>query len=270
MLTDYDFLCCLLDYIPDRIYFKDKEGRFVRVSKAEAEYLGAKDPAEVIGKTDFDFFAPELAQAAYDDEQEVMRSGKPIIGKMEKKLLLDGRTGWALVAKVPLRDSNWTLTGTCGISKDITALKETEDALQSANVGLEYQKVQLERSLDELNKAHEELKEAQARVIEFEKVQWIARLAFGVAHEVRNPLGILEMGISYLSNKPELTQDETLGAVLRGMSEAIQRADVVISALMEGAVHSGITIKSDDVPATVKVAVEMMKSSNLGPAGRSL
>ena len=155
----YKMLCSLLEYIPDRIYFKDQQGAFVLVSQSEAEYLGTVDPAEVIGKTDFDYFEPSLAQAALEDEQELMRLGRSISGKEEKKQLLDGRTGWALVTKIPLRDADGSIIGTCGISKDITALKETEEALCSANTALAAQKALLEESLRELEKTKQQLQQ---------------------------------------------------------------------------------------------------------------
>lgn len=155
----YKLLSCLLDYIPDRIYFKDKQGAFVLVSRSEAEYLGAVEPAEVIGKTDFDYFEHSVAQAALEDEQELMRLGKSITGKEEKKRLLDGRTGWALVTKIPLRDADGGIIGTCGISKDITALKETEEALYKANAALASQKALLEQSMAELQQTKLELQQ---------------------------------------------------------------------------------------------------------------
>jgi len=158
----YQFLRCLLDSIPDRIYFKDKKGSFVLVSQSEAEYLGAGNPADVIGKSDFDYFDRELAQKSFDDEQTVMQAGTSITGKEERKMLLDGRTGWALVAKIPLRDAEGRIVGTCGISKDITHLKETEDALQAANATLASQKARLEESMAELQLAKRELQEQLA------------------------------------------------------------------------------------------------------------
>lgn len=132
-------------------------GAFVLVSRSEAQYLGAEDAAEVIGKTDFDFFEPELAQMALDDEKKLMQAGASISGKEERKQLLDGRTGWALVTKIPLRDSDDSIIGTCGISKDITSLKEAEEALQQANATLSLQKTQLEQSMAELRRAEQEL-----------------------------------------------------------------------------------------------------------------
>ena len=158
----YKMLSCLLEYLPDRIYFKDTQGAFVLVSRSEAQYLGAEEPAEVIGKTDFDYFESSLAQAALEDEQDLMRQGRSINGKEEKKLLLDGRTGWALVTKIPLRDTDGSIIGTCGISKDITALKETEDALYRANAALASQKALLEQSMAELQQTKLELQQQLA------------------------------------------------------------------------------------------------------------
>ena len=262
----YDYLCCLLDYIPDRIYFKDRKGHFVLVSRAEAEYLGAKDPAEVIGRTDFDYFEPTLAQAAFDDEQQVMRAGNSITGQVEKKQLLDGRTGWALVAKIPLRDSDGKIIGSCGISKDITPLKDFEHALQASNLALATQTAKLEESLVELHKTHQELMATQQRLIEFEKVQMLTHLALGVAHEIRNPLGVIEMGVQFMAGKPAITQDEQLASVMRAMSDSVRQADIVISALTESARSSGVTVKSSDIAASVQRAVDMMSGSQPSPS----
>lgn len=166
-----EFLNCLLESIPDRIYFKDKQGRFLEVSRAEAEYLHASRPIDVVGKTDFDYFTAELAQAAFDDEQRIMLTGTPIMGKVEKKLLLDGRTGWALVSKIPLRDITGKIIGTCGISKDITELKTAEEALQALNADLASQKGKLEESFAELKRKNEELNAAQQRLIQLESAR---------------------------------------------------------------------------------------------------
>ncbi|MCB1279141.1 PAS domain-containing protein [Prosthecobacter sp.] len=260
-----DFLRGLLDYIPDRIYFKDLQGRFVLVSKSEADYLGAKNAADVVGKTDFDYFDKELAQAAFDDEQEVMRTGKAMKGKVEEKLLLDGRTGWALVAKIPMRDAAGVVIGTCGISKDVTRLRETQDSLHEALSAVACQKNQLAKSLTDLNKAHQELKTAQEQLIDFQKLQGLARLAFGAAHEIRNPLATLELGIGFLSSQSSIMEEEAASDALQGMSEAITRAEIVIRALMDGATATGVTLKPGEASEIVRQAVEKIKSEKAQP-----
>ncbi len=254
-----DFLHSLLDHIPDRIYFKDRQGRFVLVSKSEALYLGASDPAEVLGKTDFSFFDPELAQAAFDDEQVVMRTGTAITGKVEEKLLLDGRTGWALVAKIPMRDEAGEIIGTCGISKDITRLRETQDSLHEALSAVASQKTQLSKSLTDLHQAHQELKTAQEQLIDFQKLQGLARLSFGVAHEIRNPLATIELGLSFLANQPAIMVDESSSVAVQGMAEAIRRVEIVLRALMDGATATGITLKPGEAAEIVRQAADRIK-----------
>ncbi len=81
----------LMDHVPDQIYFKDRESRFVRINKSQAEILGLADPCQAVGKTDFDFFAEEHARAAYEDEQQIIRTGQPLVGKEEKETYGEGR-----------------------------------------------------------------------------------------------------------------------------------------------------------------------------------
>lgn len=119
----------LLANSPDFIYFKDRQSRFVRVSRSVALKFGVADPGEMVAKTDFDFFLREHAQAAFDDELEIMRLEQPIVGKPEKEIHLNGRTCWVLTTKLPWRDQSGRIIGTCGISKDVTAIKEAEQQL---------------------------------------------------------------------------------------------------------------------------------------------
>lgn len=129
-INEQDLLRTLLDNSPDHIYFKDMQSRFLKCSKAQALQFGAASPAALVGKTDFDFFSEEHARPAYEDEQEILRTGQPMIGKAEKETWKDGRAeSWTLSTKMPLRNSAGVIIGTFGISKDITALKQTEAAL---------------------------------------------------------------------------------------------------------------------------------------------
>lgn len=119
--------------VPDAVYFKDLESRFVRASLSLAQRVGYDDPNELVGKSDLDLFSEEHGLAAFTDEQEVIRTGKPILGKVEKETLADGRSTWVLTSKLPWRNPMGAVIGTFGISKDITALKRAEEELQDAS-----------------------------------------------------------------------------------------------------------------------------------------
>ncbi len=123
----FDFL---LEHTPDQVYFKDREGRFLRASRAVTEFLNARNPGDLIGRSDFDFWSPETAQAARVDEQRIMQTGQPLVGKVEKLVRPDGRIHWDYTTKLPLRDSRGEIVGICGINKDFTEIKRMEDALR--------------------------------------------------------------------------------------------------------------------------------------------
>jgi PAS domain S-box-containing protein len=122
----------LLENSADCIYFKDRESRIVRCSKSQRQRYG-DGVADLIGKTDFDLFTEEHARPAFEDEQEIIRSGRPLIGKVEREMTKDGRESWALTSKMPLRNQAGEIVGTFGISKDITAIKKAEAELERAH-----------------------------------------------------------------------------------------------------------------------------------------
>ncbi|MEE9602224.1 MAG: response regulator [Thermoguttaceae bacterium] len=127
----------LMDNLPDAIYFKDTGSRFLRISKALAKLFGLNDPAEAAGKTDFDFFTEEHAQQARTDEEDLMRTEKPVLGKEEKETWPDGHITWASTSKLPLRDKGGRIIGTFGVSRDVTQRKQAEEALQTAKEAAE-------------------------------------------------------------------------------------------------------------------------------------
>ncbi len=127
-----DLLQALMDNMPDTIYFKDTASRFTRINKAQAQVLGVRDPQEVIGKTDSDFFADEHARAAYEDEQKMVETGEALIAKEEKVRRADGTFRWVSASKVPIKDAAGHVTGIVGISRDITKRKQVTDALRES------------------------------------------------------------------------------------------------------------------------------------------
>ena len=132
-----DLLRAMLDYLPDSIYFKDRQSRFLAISRALATRLGLRSPEEAYGKTDRDFFDSAHARETHADEQTIMRTGQPLVGKTEREVWPQGEK-WVLTTKVPLRNRQGEIIGTFGISKDITEIKAAEREMVSArDVALE-------------------------------------------------------------------------------------------------------------------------------------
>jgi PAS domain S-box-containing protein len=122
----------LMDNLPDHIYFKDLESRFIRVNSTQAQMFGFKDPDKLIGKTDFDFFSEEHAKQAYEDEQNIILTGQSLI-KEEKETWEDRPDNWVHTTKVSLRNEDGNIVGTFGISRDITDRKLAEEEIQLKN-----------------------------------------------------------------------------------------------------------------------------------------
>jgi twitching motility protein PilJ len=129
-VQDGDLLRALMDSTTDIVYFKDLESRFIRLNKAHAARFGLKHPQDAIGKSDFDFFTREHAQGAYDDEQKIIQTGRPMTDMEEKETWADREDTWVLSTKNPLYDSTGRIAGTWGITKDITDRKRAAEALQ--------------------------------------------------------------------------------------------------------------------------------------------
>ncbi|HEY0717740.1 MAG TPA: EAL domain-containing protein [Streptosporangiaceae bacterium] len=131
-LNEFALICMrnLLCSGEDRIYFKDRQSRFLLVSAAWVDACAPDlTAAEVIGKTDFDVFGGEHASAAFEDEQRIIRTGEPLIGKVERETFIGRPECWVSSTKMPLRDDDGQIIGTFGISRDVTAQIRAERAL---------------------------------------------------------------------------------------------------------------------------------------------
>jgi len=128
IIYEQSLLHALMDNISDTVYFKDKEKRFIRVNKVKAEHSEVT-PEEMIGKTDFDFFPPEIAKQSSADDDLVIKSAKPIIDKVEKIIYSDKTEHWVSTTKVPWYNSEGKIIGTIGITRDITERKEAEEMI---------------------------------------------------------------------------------------------------------------------------------------------
>ena len=122
-------LSTLMEHLPDNIYFKDLDSRFIAVNRAMSRWAGLNDPAELIGKSDQDLFTSEHSQRALEDEREIIRTGKPLINREEKETWPDREDTWVSTTKMPLLDADGRIIGTFGLSRDITQLKKLENTL---------------------------------------------------------------------------------------------------------------------------------------------
>ncbi len=125
-------LHALLDNIPDSIYFKDCDSRFLRISRGMSRKFQLDSPEVAIGKTDADIFTEEHAAQARRDELQIMESGEPMVSRVERETWPDRPDSWCSTTKMPLRDASGTIVGTFGISRDITELIAVEQQLREA------------------------------------------------------------------------------------------------------------------------------------------
>ena len=137
---DVQMLRALIDGLPDFLYAKDLDCRFVIANKSVAAAMRTTF-AELRGKSDADFYAPELSKAFLDDDQSVLHSGEPLINRAERAKDGDGNDIVILTTKVPLRDAQGRTIGLVGVGRDITARVRAEeetrrarDAAEAANV----------------------------------------------------------------------------------------------------------------------------------------
>jgi PAS domain S-box-containing protein len=126
---------------------KDTASRFLVANLAVARFMGGSIQEELIGKMDHDFYEKELADEYRSDEQEVIRSGKPLINKDEPKMGPDNKMAWVSTTKVPFRDSQGRIIGIIGISRNITERKEAENACNRLNRELALKNKELESIL---------------------------------------------------------------------------------------------------------------------------
>jgi PAS domain S-box-containing protein len=244
----------LLQNLPDNIYFKDLQSRFILINPASVRIFGLRSPEDAIGKTDFDIFTQEHAAQAFADEQEILRTGRAIVGKDEKETWPDGTISWVTTTKLPLRNKQGEIVGTFGISRDITGRKLAEDALKQA--------------VEDLQISREKLRSAHQQLMHAEQLETVGRMAAGVAHEVQNPLQILLMSLDYLAQRI-VDRDAVLDGVLNEMRNATLRADTIIRGLLDFSRSDNLVLKAQDLNALVNNALALVKHA-LSPHGVEL
>jgi two-component system, sensor histidine kinase and response regulator len=223
----------------ERVYFKDRMSRFLSVSEGwAAAYAPGRTTEELIGKTDFDVFSEQHAAAAFDDEQQIMRTGEPIVSKVERETYSGRPDAWVSTTKMPLRDERGEIIGTFGISRDVTAQVRAEEALT--------------RQAQQLSTQNERLRELDEMKDEFIGL---------VSHELRTPLTSIIGYVKLLRDKrvSELHADH-YADVIQWNSQRLLR--LVEDLLFLSQNHPGkmaVELRSTDLSKIAASAVEEMR-----------
>ncbi|MEE4285219.1 MAG: response regulator [Mariniphaga sp.] len=158
LIRETALLDSMLKTLPDFVYFKDTESKFLRVSESMVPLFGTKSSAEILGKSDFDFHPPKDAKRYFDEEQEIIKKGEGFVDTIRQGIDENGEELWTSVTKLPMFDKNGKCLGTFGISKDITDIKKLEIEVRRRNEQLSAQQEELQAVNDQLKQQQEELR----------------------------------------------------------------------------------------------------------------
>ena len=176
----------LLDNLPDYVFVKDRDCRFVTANRAHLNLLDARHVDDVAGKTDLDLFPSDLAERYYADDREVIRSGKTLPYRVEEALDLQGNRQWLLTTKVPLKDAGGQVTGLVGIARDITPLKQIEEDLALENEERQRAQEELTQTVRDLAEA-KDVSEKQAEELAKANAE-LEQFAYAASHDLKEPV----------------------------------------------------------------------------------
>jgi PAS domain S-box-containing protein len=163
LAAEKNLLRTVIDNLPDRVYVKDCQGRYMLDNVAHQKQIGVSSAEAVIGKTGYDLFPRDVAARFEQDDQAILRSATPLYDREELAVDRKGQKRWLLTTKVPFTDGNGSIVGIVGLSRDIT-----------------------------------ELKNAQTQLVQAEKLAGLGQMVAGVAHEINNPLSFVANNVAVL------------------------------------------------------------------------
>ena len=210
LAEERNLLRVLIDNLPDLIYVKDAQSRFLLANQATARSLAVPDQDELAGKTDFDFHAPDMAETYYADELAVIASGQPLINREER--ILDQETGatrWLLSTKVPFRDIQGNLAGLVGINRDVTELKQAENKLLAA---------------------HKELKEKNAQLAELNASK--DKFFSIISHDLKSPFTVILGYSQVIAENFEALGKEEIATLIGSLRTSIEKLYALLENLL--------------------------------------
>ena len=262
------FYHSLVESLPQNIFRKDLDGRFTFGNGRFCTEIG-KTPEQLIGKTDTDFFPPELAAKYRADDVQVIQSGKSF-EVVEQHVTPQGEKLYVQAIKTPVYDAAGHVIGTQGIFWDITEKYRAQENLRQAYAELAAKETELLHTMSALKQSHEELIQAQLQLIQAEKLESVGRLAAGVAHEVKNPLAILLMGLDYLTegcsrrigregDDSAAAEDDEVATVIGAMRDAVERADTIVRGLVDFSANRQLDLMGQDLDVVIARSLLLVK-----------
>ncbi len=218
-----NLLTMLLENIPDSIYFKDTESRFLRISKAMARKFALEGENNAIGKRDADIFTREHAESARNDELRIMETGEPLVDRIERETWPDREDTWCMSTKMPLRDEDGRTIGTFGITRDITELTKSQ--------------VELREARDAADKANQA------------KSNFLANMS----HEIRTPMNAI-IGMSELLAHTNLTPEQRdYNTLVRDSADSLLR---LLNEILDFSKIEANKLELESIPFSLRDVIE--------------
>ena len=231
----------IVDRAPMLLFVRDLNGRFTMVNQLYEQLSGLKRE-EVVGRTPYDIFPEARALEYLSHDRQVIETGKA--QHFEESSCVNGVERFWLALKMPLWGDDGRLIGVAGMSTEITERKRIETELR-----------QLNQTLEEANRV---IRKTQEQLIQAEKMESVGRLAAGVAHEVKNPLALILMGVEYLSQGTG-PDDPNVGVILDEMRKAVGRAEKIIHGMVDFSASRQLEIRMTDVNTVIMDTLPFIK-----------
>jgi PAS domain S-box-containing protein len=213
LARERSLLRLVIDNVPDNIYVKDRELRYLLVNEAGVAVRGLSGEADLIGRTAFDFYPPDVAAQFDAEDKTVIETGTPIVDRQRHEVTLSGERKWYMGTKVPLRDEDGSIIGVVGVGRDITELKRSAEVIRKLNTELEQRVIERTAQLEAANKELESF-------------------AYSVSHDLRAPLRSIDGFSQALLEDYQDELDKTGKEYLKRVLNASQRMASLIDDLL--------------------------------------